>query len=98
MSTTETRYIDGTTSEGHAFSVQLCFAAGAPNGVMPIEIACSYGADDGPGTVVLSKRQDGLYAYADEDSLAKYGSMADANPNNLLPCVVVEGTWGGQQQ
>jgi len=94
---TETRFIDGTTSEGYPFNLQLRFRIGTPEGEMPIEVACWYQASDGPSTVVLDRSDAGLYAYADSDSISRYGDVADANPNILLPAVVTDGTWGGQQ-
>jgi len=97
MCATETRFVDGTTTEGLPFNLQLRFEVGAPEGAMPVEVACSYQANDGPGTVVIAKRADGLYAYTDDESVEKWGDLADVNPNNLMPCLVVEGTWGGQQ-
>lgn len=93
----DTHYIDGTTTEGYPFNVQLRFRAGAPDGEMPLEVAAWYQASDGPGTVVLERNDQGLYTYADADSIAKYGDVSDANPNNLLPGVITEGSWGRPQ-
>jgi hypothetical protein len=58
---TETHYIDGITTEGGAFNVQLRYHAGEPIEAMPYDVAAWYQASDGTGTVVLEHNDNGLY-------------------------------------
>lgn len=57
----EVKTKSGMTTEGHAYELMLTYAEGQD----PIEVHGTYGSDDGGGSFVIKKTDDGMFEIID---------------------------------